>query len=574
MLFNSIKRNLLDEIGFLLIGLTSLGIILVEIGALFFISQTMTRELQQESERTTSEFVSILEIPLYILDDDQCIRIGQTLLSSGRISGIQLISSYSNVLLDIPNRDPRSSIKSREGTIYYNNVFLGSYRLDFSDRQIRSVNANLLKVILLAICAMIVITITLLRFIIYPKVNKELAPILESLYRIKEGEYQQRIPESSYPDVNMMITTINSMSEQIYKHRQELLHLNEQLEEKVADRTCALEASLRELQRTQDQLVRTEKLSALGTLSAGIAHELNSPLGAIQASDTIIKNFFIKEIQKFLEDFSSLGKHSQARLIELYQYVKKQISRKQSDRASITLYKKAEKILADEGIDNAASLAESLVEIGLMPGKSISLEWLKYPDAELLVSLISRLAVVMDMAEVIHLATEKAARVVGAIQYYLMPEIAASQTEFKLEERIDNILVLMESLIKQGVIVQKQYTGILLKGSPEKLDQVWLNIIKNALQAMDYQGVLTISTELLEPDRVRVSITDTGKGIATENQAHIFEPFFTTKKDGEGIGLGLDIAKKIVESHGGVIGFSSVPGNTVFYVELPHARLK
>ena len=103
---------------------------------------------------------------------------------------------------------------------------------------------------------------------------------------------------------------------------------------------------------------------------------------------------------------------------------------------------------------------------------------------------------------------------------------------------------------------------------PGELNQVWTNLIHNALQAMDYQGTLTINSSTRN-EQIVISITDTGKGIPNEIQEKIFEPFFTTKPAGEGSGLGLDIVKKIIDKHQGRIHVESQPGNTTFRVVLP-----
>jgi two-component system NtrC family sensor kinase len=103
---------------------------------------------------------------------------------------------------------------------------------------------------------------------------------------------------------------------------------------------------------------------------------------------------------------------------------------------------------------------------------------------------------------------------------------------------------------------------------PDELNQVWTNLIHNALQAMDYKGILTINATQ-QDTKVIITITDTGKGIPREIQDKIFEPFFTTKPTGEGSGLGLDIVQKIIEKHEGEIEVESMPGKTTFTVSLP-----
>ena len=158
---------------------------------------------------------------------------------------------------------------------------------------------------------------------------------------------------------------------------------------------------------------------------------------------------------------------------------------------------------------------------------------------------------------------------------------------------IETTLTLYHHQIKRGVDIQRQYKKIpLIQCYADELAQVWTNLIHNALQAMSHKGTLTISARsillesgvlekgvlgsdsisslIAEPcEAVQIAITDTGTGIPEEIQQRIFEPFFTTKAAGEGSGLGLDIAKKIIDKHGGCIMVDSVPGKTTFTVTLP-----
>ena len=132
------------------------------------------------------------------------------------------------------------------------------------------------------------------------------------------------------------------------------------------------------------------------------------------------------------------------------------------------------------------------------------------------------------------------------------------------------MLTLYYNQLKQGIEVIKNYPEDLPKIPcyPDELNQVWTNLIHNAIQAMESKGTLTIDVKQ-QQENILVSIIDSGKGIPAEILPKIFQPFFTTKPAGEGSGLGLDIVKKIVDKHRGTISFQSVPGNTTFTVQLP-----
>ena len=136
-------------------------------------------------------------------------------------------------------------------------------------------------------------------------------------------------------------------------------------------------------------------------------------------------------------------------------------------------------------------------------------------------------------------------------------------------EEIETLLTLYYNKLKAGVRVVKNFPAdpVVVRGNRARLYQVWMNLINNALQAMEYKGTLTISAER-SGEWMVVSVGDTGHGIPDAIKGRLFEPFFTTKKYGEGIGLGLDIVRSIVQDHGGRVDFESEPGRTVFKVYL------
>jgi signal transduction histidine kinase len=187
-----------------------------------------------------------------------------------------------------------------------------------------------------------------------------------------------------------------------------------------------------------------------------------------------------------------------------------------------------------------------------------------------IISQAGDIVIARRMVEIIHESSQRATNVVSAFRSYVSPEREESKL-VDIPRDISQVLIPLHNMLKHGIKVQTILpSGDGSLGSSDKLSQVWMNLIRNGAQAMEFNGVLEIRTEMHGESAV-VSVTDNGPGIPADIQDKIFEPFFTTKKQGEGMGLGLDICKRIVEMHHGRISFESRPGRTEFIVVLPSA---
>jgi signal transduction histidine kinase len=159
--------------------------------------------------------------------------------------------------------------------------------------------------------------------------------------------------------------------------------------------------------------------------------------------------------------------------------------------------------------------------------------------------------------------------VVFALKNFARMDHSGEMVKSNIIDGIETVLTLYYNQLKQGVEVSRDYAEIpQIYCFPDELNQIWTNLLHNALQAMQHKGKLNIAVSL-DSTNVVVSITDSGSGIPPEIQDKIFQPFFTTKPAGEGTGLGLDIVNRIVEKHKGKITVSSIPGKTTFNIYLP-----
>ena len=340
---------------------------------------------------------------------------------------------------------------------------------------------------------------------------------------------------------------------------------NRTLEIQVAERTQELAQALNDLKATQDELIQSAKLAALGQLIAGIAHEVNTPLGAIRSSAGNISKFLDQTLEQLPTLFQSLSPEDSASFLALLQRSLQQessFSTKEERQFKRALRRQME----NSEIENADLIAERLVIMGISDEIDAFVPLLKRTDSFQILDIAYKLSELKRGTATINTSTDRASKVVFALKTYARYDQSGEMTLSHLNEGIETVLTLYQNQLKQGVEVIRNYAEIPpVPCYPDELNQVWTNLIHNALQAMDNRGTLTIDVTQVNK-QAKISITDSGCGIPEEIQSKIFEPFFTTKPAGEGSGLGLDIVKKIIDKHQGHIKFESIPGQTTFTV--------
>lgn len=342
------------------------------------------------------------------------------------------------------------------------------------------------------------------------------------------------------------------------------------LQTALKQRNETLTQTLTQLQATQSQLIQTEKMAALGQLVANVAHEINTPLGAIRSSADIVNHFLTQKLEPLTYSLLTMPPEQQQffflllqRSIEAMPQLTNLSSReKRQFKRSLTQQ------LETKGVADADMMADTLVDIGIYDAEDPILDRLVAENRALL-DLVYQMASLQKSTRTIITATDRAARTVLALKRYVYQDASGRKIETDVVEGLETALTLHLNQIKRGVEVVRNYADFpLVLAYPDELNQVWTNLLSNALHGMDYRGTLTLSVSQVE-QQICVEIRDTGKGIPPEIQSRIFEPFFTTKPKGEGSGLGLSIVKQIIERHGGSIEVASQPGDTVFTVFLP-----
>jgi signal transduction histidine kinase len=355
-----------------------------------------------------------------------------------------------------------------------------------------------------------------------------------------------RYPESKYHDL------IQKMPE-----------LTQRLVSMMTDR-------VRETTRWEQQ---RDRLVALGKLSAGLAHELNNPASAAKRAASQLRDILMR-----IRDAShELGRREltptqKAEIEKLEAWLFQHKEPPPDTLAMSELEEKLDCVLRSHGQNDLWQLAAGLAHKNFQPDLLETLFADLGPGtARAALVRIGALVEVLSLLDEIESSASRISDLVLAIKEYTYMDQAPVQN-VDIVKSLESTLTILNHKLKHGVTVQREYQRVplLVNSFGSELNQVWTNLIDNAIDAMGGKGELRVRI-YRDDSCVVVEIGDNGPGISPEVRTHIFEPFFTTKGVGEGTGLGLDTVQRIVKKHRGNIQVTSKPGDTLFQVWLPLA---
>lgn len=376
------------------------------------------------------------------------------------------------------------------------------------------------------------------------------------MLQLSRAEIRRAIHESPEFAAHLIGVILRSMARRNRRAAQ-LLIKNRTLNHALAERKAELERTLDDLKEAQERLVESEKMSTLGTLAAGMAHELNNPVAAILRATDHLR----EDLLRLLQGSAGLSAVADAMSLAM-------------DRTPLSTREEREirSVLADR-LNQDRNLADGLFAAGIRSFEELErlLGTCRPADRTRSLERIRHGGQLGTSLRNLETCSRRISKLVRSLKVYARDD-PDWHDGVDLNQTLEDVVTLLASHLRD-VELRKEYGKLPpLKCMPSQLEQVWTNLLINAIQAMDGRGVILIQTRHLDQEgRIEVTIEDHGPGIPPDVQPRLFQSRFTTRSGRIefGLGLGLPISKTLIANHGGRISFESKPGLTRFFIQLP-----
>lgn len=353
-------------------------------------------------------------------------------------------------------------------------------------------------------------------------------------------------------------------------HKKHFVEMEQVSRDMVQALVGVMTTRARDFTRLQQQ---NEKMMALGKLSAGLAHELNNPAAAIVRSSDILRQHLHHTPDNFKKVILIRLEPNQVDAVNDILF--KKINEMPPDITMMERNNREDEIaewLEDRGWDDGYEAAENFVEFGMTLDDLEEMEEIiEGKHTEPVFNWLNNVLTTERLVKEIEEASQRISTLIQSVKTYTHMDRSTEKAEVDIHEGLNSTLTMLNhKLKKKNIQIEKEFQSDVPKIPiyVSEINQVWTNLIDNAIDAMDEQGTLTIRTQT-ERDHLKVQVIDNGSGIPPDIKDNIFDPFFTTKPVGQGSGLGLDIVKKIIEQHQASINLDSEPGKTQFTICFP-----
>lgn len=429
-----------------------------------------------------------------------------------------------------------------------------------------AIDRRIITILVFTIMGASIALYILLRRVILQRLSR----LMEVTRLIAAGNYNIQVSDIHSDELGQLAQAFNHMTLELKKSKREIEDYNQHLESKVQEATAQLNKAYEDLKNTQSQLVLNEKMASLGVLIAGIAHEINTPVGAI---NNVARNLEhrITSLPQALESFKKDQNVPADNLVECFQDLIR-VSANGPQVATFQEIRRVENLLKEQGIANYRGTAGTLAKFNFMDPDKVRRFADLFKNSSLF-SLLESIGSISQATRIVQTSSRKIEEIVRALKYYAYTDKDRIEMT-QLNESVNTALVLLNNRLKHRVTVTSEFDPDLPEiPCTSEVHQIWTNLLNNACDAIDamgdgWEGKIAVCTRRMN-DRIAVTVTDNGIGILEDKIGRIFDPFFTTKDIGKGTGLGLSIVSGIIKKHKGAVRVESRRGHTVFEITFP-----